>query len=147
MRRRNDVPAAKWHSDYVNNLSSFRVLVADDSALWRELLVRSLTEAGAKVIGVATDGVDLIDQADRLRPDVIVLDIGLPHLSSLEAADFVREVLLPNVAFVFVGRSIDTSFIAATLTEFGGSYVCKTRSGSDVAKQIMRSLDELCVAV
>ena len=146
MRRRNDGTGRKWHSDYVNNLASFRVLVADDNSVWRELLVRSLTEAGAKVIGVATDGVDLVDQADRLRPEVIVLDIGLPHLSSLEAADFVREVLLPDVTFVFVGRSLDSSFIAATLTEFGGSYVCKTHNGAEVGRQIMRSLEDVLVA-
>src|SRR5262245_24544128 len=109
MRWGNDAPAAEWHSDHVNNLSSFRVLVADDSSLWRELLVRNLTDAGAKVVGVATDGVDVVDQADRLKPDVIVMDIALPHLSSLEAADFIREVVAPNVAFVFVGRSLDTS--------------------------------------
>ena len=123
------------------------MLVADDSSIWRAFLVRSLTDAGATVVGVATDGVDAVDQADRVKPDVIVMDIGLPHLSTLEAADFIREVVAPDMQFVFVGRPTDPEFIAAALTEFGGSYVCKTSNGAEVTAQLTRSLQKSHVFV
>lgn len=61
-----------------------RVLVVDDSALMRQMISRFLTEAGMEVVGTARDGVEGLELAVKLRPDVITLDVEMPKLDGLE---------------------------------------------------------------
>lgn len=75
-------------------MSVIRVLIADDHAILREGL-RTLirTEPGMKLVGEASDGVQVVDQARTLRPDVIVMDLVMPRKDGLEAID---EILHEN---------------------------------------------------
>lgn len=61
-----------------------RVLVVDDSALMRQMISRFLTEAGMEVVATARDGVDGLEKALALKPDVITLDVQMPRMSGLE---------------------------------------------------------------
>src|SRR6185503_8899301 len=60
------------------------VLVADDHAIVKEGLVTLLKEHNFDVVGAVGDGERLVDEAKRLRPDVIVTDISMPGLSGLD---------------------------------------------------------------
>lgn len=63
-----------------------RVLVAEDSAVTREYLVALLgQDREVEVVGAARDGLEAVEQAQRLRPDVIVMDIHMPRMDGLEA--------------------------------------------------------------
>ena len=65
-----------------------RVLVAEDSRATREYLVYLLEQDRAlHVVGSANDGAEAVDQAERLRPDVILMDVLMPELNGLETAD------------------------------------------------------------
>lgn len=63
-----------------------RVLVAEDSAVTREFLVALLRGApGFEVVGAARDGAEALEEAERLRPDVVVMDVHMPRMDGLEA--------------------------------------------------------------
>ncbi|HEY5153578.1 MAG TPA: response regulator transcription factor, partial [Acidimicrobiales bacterium] len=58
---------------------SIRLMLADDHRMLREGLRRSMTEAGFDVVGEACDGVEAVELAARLRPDVILMDVTMPN--------------------------------------------------------------------
>jgi DNA-binding NarL/FixJ family response regulator len=70
-----------------------RILIADDYEGWRQQ-ARSLLQAGPQwqVIAEASDGSETVQKAEELKPDLIVLDIGLPTLNGIEAARRIREL-------------------------------------------------------
>ena len=65
--------------------SSPRFLIADDHAIFAEAL-RVLLEEKYSVLGVVTDGRAMVAEAARLKPDVIVVDVGMPLVNGLDAA-------------------------------------------------------------
>ena len=65
-----------------------RVIVVEDSELFRRFVCSTLGErAELQVIGEASDGFEAVQKAKELKPDLILLDIGLPRLNGLEAAN------------------------------------------------------------
>ena len=72
-----------------------RILIADDHTLVAELC-KTLLETEFEVVGIATDGRHLIQAAAGLRPDVVVVDVAMPILNGLDAAERVKQIL-PSV--------------------------------------------------
>ncbi|MDQ1714225.1 MAG: hypothetical protein QOC60_170, partial [Frankiaceae bacterium] len=69
------------------------VLVVDDHPMWRDSVVRDLTEAGLRVVGTAEDGPKAVRVAKATRPNVVVMDLQLPGLSGVETTRQVMEAL------------------------------------------------------
>ena len=67
-----------------------RLLLADDHTMLRECLRRSLESCGHTVVAEAGDGAEAVDRAERLRPDVAVLDVTMPGTDGIEAARQLR---------------------------------------------------------
>jgi len=67
-------------------MAKIRIMLADDHTLFRQG-IRTLiaAEADMEVIGEASNGGDAVERAGELRPDVVLMDIGMPGLSSFEA--------------------------------------------------------------
>jgi CheY-like chemotaxis protein len=86
-----------------------RVLVVDDAEDIRMLLRLRLERSGAyDVVGEAADGMDAVEQAQALQPDVVLLDIAMPRMDGLEALPLIRAAV-PNVhVIVLSGFSRDT---------------------------------------
>ena len=75
-------------------MATFRILVADDHEVVRRGLVSLLQQQPEwQVCGEAADGREAVDKAQQLRPDVVILDIGMPSLNGLEAT---RQILKIN---------------------------------------------------
>jgi DNA-binding NarL/FixJ family response regulator len=89
------------------------LLIADDHAIMAEAL-RSLLEKTYVVMGIVADGRALVSEATRLKPDVMVVDIGMPILNGLDAALRVREQL-PNIKIVFLTMKDDPNLAAAVM--------------------------------
>lgn len=109
----------------MNESRSRRVVVAEDEALIRMDIVEVLTEAGFVVVGEATDGEKAIELARELQPDLVVMDITMPKLDGLSAAEVIgKEKLAPVVmltAFAqpeFVSRATDAGAIAYVVKPF-----------------------------
>ena len=77
-----------------------RILIADDNALMRRL-IRGVLESqpGLEVCGEAVDGVEAIEKATELRPDLVVLDLSMPRMHGLEAGRRLK-ILIPTVRLI-----------------------------------------------
>jgi AmiR/NasT family two-component response regulator len=68
-----------------------RVLVAEDEALIRLDLVEMLSEEGYVVAGEAADGLQAVEQAEALRPDLVIMDVKMPKMDGIDAASIIAE--------------------------------------------------------
>jgi len=72
--------------------SAVRILVVDDFEPWRQQVCSILqTQPEFQVVAEAADGLEAVQKAQKLKPDLILLDIGLPNLDGLEAANRIRQ--------------------------------------------------------
>jgi DNA-binding NarL/FixJ family response regulator len=113
-------------------LRSIRILITDDYAPWRRQ-VRSLLEARPEwqVIAEASDGSEAIQKAEELKPDLILLDIGLPKMNGIEAARRIRQ-LSPSSKIVFLSQNNDRDIVGAALSTGALGYVHKTNAADEL---------------
>jgi DNA-binding NarL/FixJ family response regulator len=112
--------------------SIVRVLVVDDFEPFRRFVCSTLRKMqDMQVIGEASDGLEAVRKAEELKPDLIVLDIGLPTLSGIEVARRIRK-LRPECKILFLsqGSSADVAQAAFSLGAMG--YVVKAHAGSEL---------------
>lgn len=115
-----------------------RVLIADDHVIVAEGL-RALLEPTCEVIGIVSDGRQLIAESPGLNPDVIVLDIGMPLLNGIDAAERVKE-LLPATKFVFLTMLDDVNLAAAVLRYGAVGFVLKHTAASELMNAVSHVL-------
>lgn len=115
-----------------------RVLLADDHPPMLER-VASLLQPAYDVVGTVSDGGALIEEAQRLQPDVIVLDITMPILTGIEAAHQLREAG-SRARLVFLTVHHDAAFVRECFAEGGLGYVTKSRLITDLIPAIKEAL-------
>jgi len=121
--------------------SIVRVLVIDDYELFRTFLCATLqARTMFEVVGVASDGVEAVQLALTLRPDLILLDLGLPKLNGIEAAHRIL-ALVPTAKILFVSQMNDPDVVAAALDSGGKGYVYKQKANTDLLPAIEAVLD------
>lgn len=116
------------------NTSRPRILIADDHAIFTETL-RVYLEKTLSVIGTVADGRAMLQEAIRLRPDVVVADVSMPLLNGLDAARRIREQA-PNVRFVFLTMLDDPNLAAAALELGRVAFVLKCSGGLELLKAV-----------
>lgn len=129
----------KHASQYLNwregdNLEKtiFRVLVVDDFEPWRRFVSSTLQEGPKfQVIGEASDGHEGVQAAQRLRPDLILMDIGLPTLNGVEAA---RQILqsVPMTKILFLSEQRSPHIVEEGLRTGAGGYLIKADAGTEL---------------
>jgi DNA-binding NarL/FixJ family response regulator len=120
------------------SITRFRVLIADDHSIVAEGL-RSVLEKTFEVVGIVRDGRELLVEAPKLKPDVIVLDISMPLLNGLDAAERVKP-LLPATKFVFLTMRDDPNLAAAALALGAVGYVLKHSAASELLTAVQQVL-------
>jgi DNA-binding NarL/FixJ family response regulator len=115
-----------------------RVLLADDHGPIIER-VRSILQSGFDVVGSVNNGRDLVSEAARLRPDVIVLDISMPGMTGIEAAQELREAK-STAKLIFLTVHERVEFVRACLAEGALGYVVKSRLAVDLVPAIREAL-------
>ena len=118
-----------------------RLLLADDHGLMLEGLTRLLS-GEFEIVGTVVDGRSLIIEAERLRPDVVVLDIGMPELNGIEAARHLNKSL-PASKIVFVTQQLDPAYVHAAFTAGAKAYVAKQSASKELVEAIHRALRNL----
>src|SRR5689334_1254865 len=95
--------------------SVIRILVVDDYEPFRRFVCATLRARPEwQVIGEASDGLQAVQHAETLRPDLILLDIGLPTLDGIEASHRISQ-LVPGATVLFISQETDTDVISAAL--------------------------------
>ena len=117
--------------------STTSILVVDDYEPWRRFVSTTFQkQPGLQIIGEAVDGLEAVQKARQLQPDLILLDIGLPTLDGIEAARRIRELSLKSkILFVSENRSWD--IVEEALRTGAGGYVVK----SDAAVELLLAVN------
>ncbi len=114
-----------------------RVLVVDDSATVRDYLAYLLGEDPTlEIVGTARNGVDAVEQAERLRPDVIVMDVHMPRVNGDEAARQIMERVPTRIVMVTASSSRDETSAAFRALEAGALTVVEKPVGPDHPGQV-----------
>ena len=118
------------------HLSPVRILIADDYADWRDQ-IRLLLQARPEwqIISEVGDGLDAVAEAQQMKPDLILLDIGLPKMNGIEAARRIRR-LSPDSEIVFISLHNSPDVVQAALNTGAQGYVDKRNVGSELLPAI-----------
>ncbi len=117
-------------------------MVVDDDETIRTVLSAVCTSlSGVSLVGVAEDGEDAVAKFDRLRPDVVLLDIHMPKLSGMHALAKIKE-LEPKACIAMLTAESDAKVVRACLRAGAVSYVLKTNPPD----KIRATIRDVCFA-
>jgi len=123
-------------------MSRPRILLADDHTMVLEGL-RRILEDEFDLVGLAEDGRALLDMAESLEPDVIVLDISMPKLNGLDAARHLHK-LLPQTKLVFLTMHGDATYANEAFRAGASGYLLKRSAASELCQAIQAVLKNQC---
>ena len=113
-------------------LSTVRILVVDDFEMFRQFVVEVLGKRPElQVVGEASDGLEALQKAVELRPDLILLDIGLPSLNGIEVARQMRS-LVPESKIIFLTQESSSDVVQEALSLGARGYVTKNMVRADL---------------
>ena len=108
-----------------------RVLLADDHGIVRRGLRSLLDEAGLSVVAEAADGLEAVRLCEEQRPDVVILDIGMPKLNGIEVAARTQKLDRPP-AVIILSMHADESYILRALAAGARAYLLKDATDEDL---------------
>jgi DNA-binding NarL/FixJ family response regulator len=115
-----------------------RILLADDHTLIVEAF-KKLLESEFEIVGTVPDGRKLLQVAPALRPDVVLLDLGMPMLNGFDAGRQLKK-LLPNVKLIVLTVNEDYDLAVEALGEWASGYLLKNSASSELVKAIWEVL-------
>jgi len=109
-----------------------RILLVDDFAGWRQTVCSMLAmKPRLQVVGEASDGAEAVQKAVELKPDLILLDIGLPTLNGIQAARQIRK-LVPESKIIFLSQESSPEIIEEAMNVGASGYVVKSMAGTEL---------------
>lgn len=111
-----------------------RCLIADDHVIFSDAL-RVYLGTALEIVGVVSDGRTLVVEAIRLKPEIAIVDVGMPLLNGLDAARRIKE-LAPQVKLIFLTMRDDPNLAAAALELGPIAFVLKHSAGSELLQAI-----------
>jgi DNA-binding NarL/FixJ family response regulator len=115
-----------------------RILLADDHLMLLDAL-KGLLEPAYSVVGLVLEGRALLKAADRLRPDVVVLDIAMPHLNGLDAGRQLRKKM-PAVKLIFLTMNEDPYMVGEAFRAGASAFLLKQAAGMELTDAIAKVL-------
>lgn len=115
-----------------------RIILADDHALVVEAL-RQLLLPHFDIVAIAADGLALLDLAVSLKPDVVVVDVGMPLLNGLEAGCQLK-ARMPNIKLVFLTMNDDPELAVQAMNAGASGYVLKKSAASELLQAVRAAL-------
>ena len=120
-------------------MRNLRILLADDHALVRRGAREVLQgRRGWKVVGEATTGIEAVEKAKKLKPDVTIIDISMPELDGVQATHQIREAV-PNTKILVLTMHESDQMVQSALEAGAHGYVLK----SDLTECLVRALKEI----
>jgi DNA-binding NarL/FixJ family response regulator len=115
-----------------------RIALADDHTLVLDA-VKNLVPSEFEVVGTFSDGRALVDAAPALKPDVVVLDIGMPKMNGLLAGEILKRAI-PRVKLIFITMNVDRDLAAEAFQLGASGYLLKTSAGAELGHAIREVL-------
>jgi DNA-binding NarL/FixJ family response regulator len=129
------------HTGDPSQTPAYRVLVVEDFAPIRRVICAALAaSASLQVVGEAVDGLEAVQKAAELNPDLILLDIGLPKLNGLQAAQRIL-AFAPQTRIIFVSQESSAEVIQEALG-VAWAYVPKARIASQLLVAVNAVISE-----
>jgi len=119
-----------------------RVLLGDDHTLVLDGF-RKLLEDQCEIVGVAEDGRTLVRMAQELGPDIVTLDISMPHLNGVDAAKKLKKIL-PRTKLIFVTMHADPAYVNEAFKAGASGYLLKRSAGSELRQAIQSVMEGQC---
>jgi len=112
--------------------SMVKVLVVDDFGPWCRQICSMLQKlAELQIVGEASDGLEAVQRARELQPDLILLDVGLPGINGIEVARRIRESS-PRTKILFVSEDSSPEVAEAALGTGARGFVVKSDAGTEL---------------
>jgi DNA-binding NarL/FixJ family response regulator len=128
------------HNDNVRSSSSVHILVVEDFVPFQQYIISILaTERGLEVIAGVSDGLEAVQKAKELKPDLILMDIGLPSLSGIEAARRIRKAV-PEAKVVFLSQESSADIIQMALNTGASGYVVKANAETELLRTVRTAI-------
>lgn len=108
-----------------------RVLMVEDSESWRFCVRRLLKEEPVDIVGEAFDGFSAVKAAEQLKPEIVLLDIGLPGLNGIEACGWICRVA-PQTRVLFLAEQSDGRIVQAAMDRGAWGFVLKSEAARDL---------------
>jgi DNA-binding NarL/FixJ family response regulator len=111
-----------------------RVILADDHTLMLEAL-KNLLEPEFEIVGIFANGLELVEGAPDLNPNVIVLDIGMPNMNGLLAGQRLKQ-LMPSVKLIYLTMNHDPDVAAEAFRLGASGYLVKNSAASELVRAL-----------
>jgi DNA-binding NarL/FixJ family response regulator len=119
-------------------MTRVKILLADDHTLFCNLL-RDLLEPEYEVVGSVSDGRELLKVADALRPDVVLVDIGMPSLNGLDAGRRLKQSN-PRVKLIYLTMNNNVEYAREALQAGASAFVLKNSKSAELLQAIRDAL-------
>jgi len=117
-------------------VSDIRILLADDHALVRRGLHYLLDRAeGMQVAGEAADGREAVRLCEEIRPDVVIMDIGMPNLNGVEATAQIAKKN-PSIGIIILSMHADETYLVRALSAGAKGYLLKDSAETDLIRAV-----------
>jgi DNA-binding NarL/FixJ family response regulator len=125
---------------------SITILLADDHPILRHG-IRSLLERekDIKIVGEASDGIEAVQKTEELKPHIVIMDVGMPKLSGLEAIKQIK-ANNPDQSIIVLSIHDDEQYIIGLLETGVQGYLLKTSYGEELV-QAVRAVNQGCIVL
>ncbi|MFK7739231.1 MAG: response regulator [Planctomycetota bacterium] len=112
-----------------------KILIADDHAIIRDGLAKLLREKGHEVVGEASDGREAVQLALEKKPDIVVMDVGMPGMNGVEATRKLAEAT-PQTLVVGLSMHSDATYVGRMLQAGARAYILKESAFDELEEAI-----------
>ena len=113
-------------------VTTFRTLVVEDNKSFLDFVTSTLhRQPNLRIVGEVQNGIDAVERAEALQPDLILLDIGLPGLNGIAVAHRIRR-LVPDARILFLTQETAAEIVGEAFDLGAWGYVIKAQAGKEL---------------